>query len=412
MESQNNSNSDSELPPSLQRHIIRGEHPAYDPRTRPEDPARRDRDISLPPLPRPVLHHVPSSSAPSSYAPPVPSTYLPPPGQYPPGPPHSLPGSLPPPLALASRSYAPMQGSPIHSDPIYHASRLQPPQSMVRSSSQDSPPLPTLGPPRGEPYHYSAWQEGEPGPSSQPYVYHRGSSEGVSELRLPRITGSPPPPARHHMQATHQLPPLEFPTARRSYPPPLVALDPPATSTQVWINQSYGGSSSAQRFDTPPQQSFTHTFSLGMSVPPSAPHSDSGHSSSRTPDIGGEGEGSRDRTSTARNPRGPRKTEVACNFCRGRKLRCDGGRPSCYNCTSRNKECHYEPQPRRRGPGRAPRGSRVRRRDPDTRASSSQVEDSPSPYAPVSETTQHTSEYDYDDEDGDSDKGGTGGLSG
>ncbi|PPQ87859.1 hypothetical protein CVT24_004898 [Panaeolus cyanescens] len=60
--------------------------------------------------------------------------------------------------------------------------------------------------------------------------------------------------------------------------------------------------------------------------------------------------------------RNPRKTPVACNFCRGRKLRCNGERPACYNCSIRKAEkCEYVPVQRRRGPGRAPRGSRARR---------------------------------------------------
>ncbi|CAA7261591.1 unnamed protein product [Cyclocybe aegerita] len=59
--------------------------------------------------------------------------------------------------------------------------------------------------------------------------------------------------------------------------------------------------------------------------------------------------------------RNPRKTAVACNFCRGRKLRCNGVKPSCYNCTVRKFECEYVPIQRRRGPGKAPKGSRSRK---------------------------------------------------
>ncbi|KAL4264772.1 Zn(2)-C6 fungal-type domain-containing protein [Pleurotus pulmonarius] len=120
---------------------------------------------------------------------------------------------------------------------------------------------------------------------------------------------------------------------------------------------------------------------------------------SRTPEVVTEGEGpSRGRTPAVRHPRGPRKTEVACNFCRGRKLRCDGGRPSCYNCTQRNKECAYEAQPRRRGPGRAPKGSKSRRLESGT-ASPSQKGDSPPPQTPISETTQQYDDEGSEDED-------------
>ncbi|KAF8442835.1 hypothetical protein L210DRAFT_635691 [Boletus edulis BED1] len=53
-----------------------------------------------------------------------------------------------------------------------------------------------------------------------------------------------------------------------------------------------------------------------------------------------------------------RKIYVACDFCRGRKLRCDGGRPRCSNCETRSLVCQYQEHPRRRGPGKAPKGSR------------------------------------------------------
>ena len=49
---------------------------------------------------------------------------------------------------------------------------------------------------------------------------------------------------------------------------------------------------------------------------------------------------------------------------RKRKIRCDGAKPACYNCTQRSAsgaaECTYDPAPRRRGPDRLP-GARSRR---------------------------------------------------
>ncbi|EJD02741.1 uncharacterized protein FOMMEDRAFT_122778 [Fomitiporia mediterranea MF3/22] len=38
----------------------------------------------------------------------------------------------------------------------------------------------------------------------------------------------------------------------------------------------------------------------------------------------------------------PRRTPMACTFCRGRKLKCDG-RTICTNCAQRNLECIYKP---------------------------------------------------------------------
>jgi hypothetical protein len=91
----------------------------------------------------------------------------------------------------------------------------------------------------------------------------------------------------------------------------------------------------------------------------------------------------------------PRKAPVACNFCRrgyfvihrilkwcinsidfchlftGRKLRCDTSRPSCGNCTRRVLTCEYVEFPRRRGPGRAPKGTRSKKRATRSRPSES-----------------------------------------
>lgn len=44
-----------------------------------------------------------------------------------------------------------------------------------------------------------------------------------------------------------------------------------------------------------------------------------------------------------------RKVAVACNFCRSRKLKCDGGRPQCLQCIRRTVDCEYEPTAKRRG---------------------------------------------------------------
>ncbi|KAI0630623.1 hypothetical protein C8Q77DRAFT_1219541 [Trametes polyzona] len=49
---------------------------------------------------------------------------------------------------------------------------------------------------------------------------------------------------------------------------------------------------------------------------------------------------------------------VACDRCRVRKLRCDGAKPMCYYCQKvahTGVECHYDPNPKRRGQDKAPR---------------------------------------------------------
>ncbi|KAK7690029.1 hypothetical protein QCA50_006673 [Cerrena zonata] len=57
---------------------------------------------------------------------------------------------------------------------------------------------------------------------------------------------------------------------------------------------------------------------------------------------------------------------VACVQCRSRKIRCDGAKPVCHNCTRRSStaegtlpECSYDPAPKRRGPDKVP-GARQR----------------------------------------------------
>ncbi|KAG2010254.1 fungal specific transcription factor domain-containing protein [Coprinopsis cinerea AmutBmut pab1-1] len=55
------------------------------------------------------------------------------------------------------------------------------------------------------------------------------------------------------------------------------------------------------------------------------------------------------KSSTKTNRQRTKKITVACNFCRSRKLKCDGGRPACGQCTKRNNPCDYMPQNKRRG---------------------------------------------------------------
>ncbi|KAF9241117.1 hypothetical protein BU15DRAFT_73596 [Melanogaster broomeanus] len=70
-------------------------------------------------------------------------------------------------------------------------------------------------------------------------------------------------------------------------------------------------------------------------------------------DVGGEGHERKTKVS--------RKIYVACDFCRGRKLRCDGAKPCCSNCETRSLACKYQDHPRRRGPGKAPKGTRSKK---------------------------------------------------
>lgn len=68
---------------------------------------------------------------------------------------------------------------------------------------------------------------------------------------------------------------------------------------------------------------------------------------------------------TAGKPR--LRVHVACVPCRKRKVRCDGAKPVCLNCSSRKnvyaRPCTYDPVPKRRGRDRRPGG---RQRNPSS----------------------------------------------
>ncbi|KZT54439.1 hypothetical protein CALCODRAFT_14112 [Calocera cornea HHB12733] len=51
-------------------------------------------------------------------------------------------------------------------------------------------------------------------------------------------------------------------------------------------------------------------------------------------------------------PCGRQRIEQACEKCRERKARCNGGRPTCARCLQRGYECNYAPERRMRGPNR------------------------------------------------------------
>ncbi|KAJ7761511.1 GTP binding protein [Mycena maculata] len=63
-----------------------------------------------------------------------------------------------------------------------------------------------------------------------------------------------------------------------------------------------------------------------------------------------------------------KKITVACNFCRSRKLKCDGGRPSCSQCMKRSNTCDYAQQNKRRGAVRPSRGDESESESGDDRS--------------------------------------------
>lgn len=53
----------------------------------------------------------------------------------------------------------------------------------------------------------------------------------------------------------------------------------------------------------------------------------------------------------------PKRISVACDFCRNKKIKCDGGQP-CFNCHQlKSEQCHYSERPRKRRRNHGPEGS-------------------------------------------------------
>ncbi|KAG8971736.1 hypothetical protein FRC05_010803 [Tulasnella sp. 425] len=71
-----------------------------------------------------------------------------------------------------------------------------------------------------------------------------------------------------------------------------------------------------------------------------------------SPDLESPGDTS-NQASPMRSPTAKRgkKVEMACHFCRGRKLKCDGIQPRCQHCSRRGQICTWDSHVRRRGPG-------------------------------------------------------------
>lgn len=63
-----------------------------------------------------------------------------------------------------------------------------------------------------------------------------------------------------------------------------------------------------------------------------------------------------DTTATGRS-----RVYIACTLCRQRKIKCGGEQPACRNCVRIEVSCHYDAEPKRRGPDKRP-GTRTRTR--------------------------------------------------
>ncbi|KDR82807.1 hypothetical protein GALMADRAFT_134361 [Galerina marginata CBS 339.88] len=247
------------------------------------------------------------------------------------------------------------------------------------------------------------WREGEPGPSH----LRRGASQpparapdlftrhDYQDFQRESERDTYWPPVQHQPSVPYNIPHHTF----QALPPPQHLLIPP--------NE---GPSSSFAFDRHDAYTYPPVGSLSISAPTSAHpllrspdspelyyhyRSDSRSAERASTDEADSQRSKRRRAEslepddTARKSRNPRKTAVACNFCRGRKLRCNGAKPSCYNCTVRKFECEYVPIQRRRGPGKAPKGSRSKK------AASSRA-DAPSSKNPSDRPPSAVPDYELD----------------
>jgi len=68
-----------------------------------------------------------------------------------------------------------------------------------------------------------------------------------------------------------------------------------------------------------------------------------------------------------------KKLALACHFCRRRKLKCDGQRPTCDNCSKRGETCSYDDTVRRRGPGKRTKEIRQRAQEQEAASTTSTI---------------------------------------
>ncbi|KAG5729700.1 hypothetical protein E4T56_gene1044 [Termitomyces sp. T112] len=271
------------------------------------------------------------------------------------------------PLPLPSHSSSQHYGGPIYSDPQYHASLPNQTYYRRNQSQNHQPPfLREPEPPRG------SWREGEAGPSSFTRTAYeprgnrgrRGSSQPAQTVRpepynffgdiLDRGAESYPGALRQGSTQSF-YPSWPGPYQSRSYASQLSPdyLQFPLTSTnpsQGWSRtggdhpsgyspSSVSDASSDGRVDNDDEGDETYSALQ------------KGKKRRRDSDVGDD----------SKKSRSLRKTAVACNFCRGRKLRCDGTKPSCSNCLLRKSKCEYVTVQRRRGPGKAKKGTKSKK---------------------------------------------------
>ncbi|TFK40804.1 hypothetical protein BDQ12DRAFT_680060 [Crucibulum laeve] len=284
-------------------------------------------------------------------------------------------------------------GASLYADPHYHTSRpgmtlptpgIRDPMLQRATWAEEESVL--AHPVPREPFPQLSWGEGEAGPSS---LYHpreldmgRGR-QGSSQPAPPQRMTSQPDPFdrgasrfeadedfyfRGEHEGEHSYPPGDmFPSQAGMYDvPPSRAFHnlpelPPHRPASEDISTYPPGRLDPHLY---PPVSRVDALSLSSSAPVS--NGGSGHSPQLPAPLSERKKRKRRLTPEedripGRRGHLPRKTAVACNFCRGRKLRCNGAKPACSNCIARKYDCEYVPIQRRRGPGKAPKRSRSKK---------------------------------------------------
>ncbi|KAK0464276.1 uncharacterized protein EV420DRAFT_1744704 [Desarmillaria tabescens] len=277
--------------------------------------------------------------------------------------------------ARPSGSSSVSHGQPIRSDPAYYVSSSRGPSGGY--TLQHSP-------------DYAPWREGEAGPSHAHYDARGGMrqryapepqpspSRGMGHYeqvyRRDSVPRSEPPVPSHGMSQYDERAAVGYrrePIPRDTYMgggPPVTHYSPYSVRPQYQeISPSHGiraGPENLYSEVLPPRQVPAYIL-----PPIAAPSGLSEEVSSSGTDDDGDGEYTPTKSRRGKkrvrstSPGGDdsrrksvKKTLIACDFCRGRKLRCDGARPSCMNCTARdNRPCVYQSTPKRRGPGKNPK---------------------------------------------------------